>query len=124
MELGLESQKVTQVSADFTVSLITDGDYEVRIETDFSMHTPDGDLHVSLGTDSVDQTTFHSLLRQEVTSSVAEDSGILVLAFSDGTGIRVEPDDAYEAWTVAGPGGKKIVCMPGGELAVWSDTDN
>jgi hypothetical protein len=124
MELGLEGQTVTQASADFTVSLITDANYEVRIETDFSIYTPDGALHVSLGTDSVDQTTFQSLLRQEVTSSVAEDTGTLVLAFSDGTSVRVEPDDVYEAWTIAGPGGKKIVCMPGGELAVWSDPES
>jgi hypothetical protein len=124
MELGLEGQTVTQASADFTVSLSTDANYEVRIETDFSLHTPDGDLHLSLGTGDVDETTFHPLLRQKVRSSVAEDTGTLVLAFGDGTGVRVEPDDAYEAWTIAGPGGQKIVCMPGGELAVWSGTDN
>lgn len=122
MELGLESQTVTQVSADFAVSLVTDAGYEVRIETDFSMHTPDGDFNFSLGADAIDPASVHSLLRQTVVSSVAEESGALALAFSDGIRLRVEPHQVYEAWTIAGPGGKKVVCMAGGELAVWSET--
>ena len=124
MDLGLEGRKVTQANVDFTLSLITNTGHEVRIETDFSMLTPDGDLHFSLGTDSIDQAPFHSLIGQAVTSSMAENSGTLVLAFGDRTSLRVEPHDAYEAWTIAGPGGEKIVCMPGGELAIWPGTDN
>lgn len=124
MNLGLEGQKVTQANVDFTVSLVTDTDHEVRIETDFTMHTPDSDLHFSLGTDSIDQAPFRSLIGQAATSSMAENSGRLVLAFSDGTRLRVEPHDVYEAWTIAGPGGRKIVCTPGGELTVWPDTNN
>ena len=124
MDLGHEGQKVTQANADFTVSLITDTNHEVRIETDFSVLMSDRDLRVSLETDSIEQAPFHSLVGQAVTSSMAENSGTLVVAFGDGTTLRVEPNDVYEAWTIAGPDGKKIVCMPGGELAVWSDTDN
>jgi hypothetical protein len=118
--LGLEGQAVTQVSADFTVLLVTDASYEVRIETDFSVHTSDGDLDFSLGGDSIDPAPLQTLPHQTVISSVAEDSGALVLTFIGGISLRVEPHDIYEAWTIAGPAGKKIVCMAGGELAVWS----
>ena len=123
MDLGLAGYTLTRASVDFTVSLVTDTNYEVRIETDFSMHTPDGDLPFSFGTGSIDQSPFQTLLGQTVTSSTVEDSGTLVLAFGDGSSLRVAPHDVYEAWTVAGPGGKKIVCMPGGELAVWPETN-
>lgn len=44
MDLGLEGQKVTQANVDFTLSLITDANHEIRIETDFSMLTPNGDI--------------------------------------------------------------------------------
>jgi hypothetical protein len=124
MELGLEGQTVTQVSADFTVSLITDANYEVRIETVFSMHTPDGDVNFPLGTDAIDPVLVRLLLRQTVTSSAAEESGALTIDLSGGISLRVEPHEIYEAWTIAGPGGKKIVCMAGGELAVWSEAGN
>jgi hypothetical protein len=124
MELGLEGQTVTQVSADFTVSLVTDANYEVRIETVFSMRTPDGDLNFPLGNDAIDPVPVRLLLHQTVTSSAAEGSGALALAFSGGTTLRVEPHEMFEAWTITGPGGRKIVCMAGGELAVWSEAGN
>ena len=124
MELELEGQRVTQESVDFAVSLRTDAGYEVRIETDFSMHTPNGDFDFSLGTSSLEPDKFPSLLQHTVTSSVAEKSGGMVLGFDDGASLRVEPHEEYEAWTIAGPHGKKIVCMPGGEVAVWADGED
>ena len=33
--------------------------------------------------------------------------------------LSVEPDSAYEAWTVTRADGMMVVCMPGGTLAVW-----
>jgi hypothetical protein len=121
MELELEGQRVTQERVDFALSLRTDAGYEVRIETDFSMHTPNGDFEFSLGATSLEPDKFPSLLDQTITASKAEESGALVLAFGNGTSLRVEPHEEYEAWTIAGPHGKKIVCMPHGELAVWSE---
>src|SRR6266508_1297501 len=115
MELELVGQHVTEESAEFTLSLRTDADYEIRIETDFSIRTPEGDVAFALGQTSLDPDTFRSLLERTVTASSATDSGILELAFDNGTSLRVEPDDTYEAWTVAGPNGQKVVCMPGGE---------
>ena len=49
-----------------------------------------------------------------------QDDGQLHLAFADGAHIEVAPDEGYEAWNVTGPGGARIVSLPGGELAVWS----
>ncbi len=33
--------------------------------------------------------------------------------------IDVSADDGSEAWQIYGPSGEIIVCMPGGELAIW-----
>jgi Family of unknown function (DUF6188) len=121
MELEVAGQRVTEESADYALSLRTDADYEIRIETDFSMHTPKGDVAFTLGQTSLDPGTFHPLLGRNVTASSTTDTGTLELAFDNGMSLRVEPDDTYEAWTIAGPNGRKIVCMPGGEVALWGE---
>jgi hypothetical protein len=123
VELGLEGQSVTHETIDYTVSLNTDAGFEIRIETDFSLCTPEGDFDLSPESPGIQADRLRALLHQTVTSSVAEESGALSLGFSDGSRLRVEPHDSYEAWTVAGPGGMKMVSMPGGELAEWS-SDN
>ena len=53
---------------------------------------------------------------------VSTDSGALELAFTDGSSIRCEPHDEYEAWHVVGGFPQHlVVCTPGGELAIWDD---
>jgi hypothetical protein len=37
----------------------------------------------------------------------------------DGWVLRADPDSKYESWEVRGPGGRLIVCSPGGELFIW-----
>ncbi|WP_336032392.1 DUF6188 family protein [Geodermatophilus sp. FMUSA9-8] len=55
--------------------------------------------------------------------TTARDAGVDVtgaLSFTVGpTRLRCAPDPSYEAWTYDGPGGAKVVCMPGGGLAIW-----
>ncbi|WP_157181858.1 DUF6188 family protein [Nocardia testacea] len=50
----------------------------------------------------------------------AIENGTLHLEFESGSSIRVFADPDYEAWSVVGADGFRVVCMPGGELAVWS----
>lgn len=120
MQLGLEGQSVTHESVDYTVALSTDADFEIRIEVDFSLQTPEGSFELSPGSSDTQVDSLQALLHQKVTFSVAEDSGALSVGFADGSRLHVEPHGSYEAWTVAGPGGMKVVSMPGGELATWS----
>lgn len=58
-----------------------------------------------------------------MTKSIAEETGTLRLSFANGASVIVEPDEAYEAWTMSGPGGMLVVCMPRGELAIWDKQD-
>ncbi len=59
------------------------------------------------------------LLHDEVCDAVAFKTGVLRVRLSSGRELWVAPDDRYEAWETSGPGTAKLVCMPGGELAVW-----
>jgi hypothetical protein len=54
-----------------------------------------------------------------VGSAEAHDDGTLVIVFASGAELRVGPSPDYESWTVTGPGGMRVVCLAGGELAVW-----
>jgi hypothetical protein len=63
------------------------------------------------------------LLRQLVGHTIEEattdEAGALHVVFEGGARLTVEPDSAYEAWSVSGPDGALVVSMPGGELAIW-----
>jgi hypothetical protein len=125
MELSFRGQSVISEDYGYTVSLNLTGGYEVRIETDFSVQNADGDFQLSPGLDpEVNSQLLHTLVGHAVTTSVAEESGTLRLDFDNGARLRANPDDSFEAWTIAGPHGMKIACMPGGELAIWSPETN
>jgi hypothetical protein len=49
--------------------------------------------------------------------------GTLVVSFADGGKLSCEPDPDYEAWQVVGGAPQYlVVCMPGGELAIWDSS--
>ncbi|MGH7425947.1 MAG: DUF6188 family protein, partial [Candidatus Methylomirabilales bacterium] len=60
------------------------------------------------------------LARGEVVKAEAFKDGHLEISFSDGTHLGVPADEGFEAWEFVGPGGLRTVCLPGGELAVWT----
>ena len=49
-------------------------------------------------------------------TAAASDDGGLDIGFTDGTRIRVEPDDSYEAWSFSGGGHRGLLSGPGGVL--------
>jgi hypothetical protein len=52
--------------------------------------------------------------------AVDTEGGALSLLFSDRSRVRCNPRIDYEAWQVVGGSPQHlVVCMPGGELAVW-----
>jgi Family of unknown function (DUF6188) len=59
------------------------------------------------------------LLARTVESARAYKDGRLELSFGGGSTISVAPADRYESWNVTGVRWLRIVCMPGGDLAVW-----
>lgn len=124
VDLGLQGQTLLSEHVEYSAVLNFSGKYMTRIESPFTLHLKNNDFEFSPENDPPESfEPVRELIGQTVTESVAEDSGTLRLAFANGASVIVEPDDDYEAWTVAGPGGMLIVCMPHGELAVWEQQD-
>mgnify|MGYP001608480272 CR=1 FL=1 len=48
--------------------------------------------------------------------------GSLELGFAPGNSkIIVNSHSDFEAWSIFSPEGLKVICMPGGELAIWNE---
>jgi hypothetical protein len=66
-----------------------------------------------------------SLKRQRLVKCRGTSAGVLLLGFDGGASVVLEPSDRYEAWDVSYAPSEdnatsfKIICMPGGERAVW-----
>jgi hypothetical protein len=104
------------VSVDYAVTLTfrQRSDVLLRIEHDFWYRTPDGQEHwLHPGGDPVRLAPVLAAARREGTEVVAWQTGDLDVAFTDGSSIRVpHSTDAYEAWTLNGPGRLLIVSRP------------
>jgi hypothetical protein len=59
------------------------------------------------------------LLYRTFKSGLAYKDGTLVVKFAEGRKIVVLSDPNCEAWNVVGTRGLRVVCMPGGDWAVW-----
>ncbi|MFF6956757.1 DUF6188 family protein [Streptomyces sp. NPDC008317] len=121
MNLNLRGQAVTRVCFDAALTLLTSGDCELRVETEAVLQVSAGD-HVSFDPESPDVAAPHlvRLARDVITEAEVGRVGDLVIEFESGTTLTVQPDEEYEAWGFVGPKGKRVTCMPGGEIAVWS----
>ncbi|MGP3944072.1 DUF6188 family protein [Streptomyces sp. 6N106] len=122
MDLNLRGQSVTHICFDAALTLLTSEDYEVRVETDASVQAPGGDL-VLFDPESPGATAARlvSLVHDTVISAKARSNGDLLISFGSGAELAVAPNSDYEAWGLVGPNGSRVVCMPGGEIARWSE---
>ncbi|MFE1127555.1 DUF6188 family protein [Streptomyces albidoflavus] len=121
MNLNLRGQAVTRVCFDAALTFLTSGDCELRVETEAVLQVSAGG-HVSFDPESPDVVAHHlvRLARDVIAEAEVGKVGDLVIEFESGTKLTVRPDEEYEAWGFAGPKGKKVACMPGGGIAVWS----
>jgi hypothetical protein len=101
--------------------ILTSGDYELRVETEAVIQAPAGN-NVSFDPESPDivAADLVRLVRDVITVAETGGAGDLVIEFNSGMKLSVRPNDSYEAWGLVGPEGRRIICMPGGEIAVWS----
>lgn len=102
------------------------GGYDVQLHFTDSAVSLWSPIRVSTGGDASVQP--HSLdgvalllplLNAEVTAVGIDVSAELSLSLGGAT-IRCGSHPYYEAWSYDGPEGGKVVCTPGGDLAIWS----
>jgi len=106
MTVDLTGQTLAAVSLDFTVTLTTEEGWDVAIEDE------------TLARDDTLAAALTRAVGQPITA-FSIDHGTLSLDVGDAH-LRAAPDPTFEAWNVAGPDKQLVVCMPGGELAIWS----
>ena len=92
--------------------------WEIRIEQPFAATTFDGAEHLVVPEEDSRLQIVLSMLRSTVESAEAIKDGHFVLRCSGGDILQIPPDEGFEAWTVVGPGGIRLVSLPGGELGV------
>jgi hypothetical protein len=122
MNLGITGEKFVSHKVEYSAVLHFSGDYVLRIESAFTLRINDHDYALSPEKDPPKAFQPLALLvGQKASASSANDTtGELTIKLANGASIHVEPDEDFEAWTVAGPNGMHVVSMPGGGLAVWS----
>lgn len=126
--LPVEGQQVTRCCIDSQgVLILCENLIEIAISEPFTLMTSSGRRYVldpAPSTDSGSLAPILQVMRQVIRAGTAFNDGRLELSFRDGSWIGVPSGKDFEAWTLAGPGGVdglKIVSIPGGELAIWSD---
>ena len=121
MDLGLAGQKVVSTEFGYTAAIVVSGGSEIRVESAFTLRAEDGDRRLTPGADVEEGAARHGVVvGHVVAAATADDRGELRVDLDGGMRLVVEPDRDYEAWTFAGADGTKVVCRPGGGLAVWS----
>lgn len=124
MTLRLDGQRVTKACFDYAVTLATESGFELRFETSFVVRDASGAL-TTIEPDAPGHTATHvlELLRRIIDHAHIEKSGTLILTFVDGWELEASPHSHYEAWTLVGPSGQRIVCSPGGEISEWGPSN-
>lgn len=118
MDLKLTGVTWTQASIESSLILASEHDDQIRVESPFRVTS--GDTTVDVDPEQFDgQGNLALPLLGAVSAADASDDGTLVLVVGSAR-LEVPPDDDYEAWSLIRADGSRVVCMPGGELAVWS----
>ncbi len=123
-QLPMAHRMVTQCRLDYAFTLVVAddpaGSFEIRIERPFAVHHGGHEIVLDPEGESEAMAPALAFLRREVERAIAFKDGRLQLCFVGGGALRVPADEEYEAWSIVGPAGLRVVSMPGGELAVWS----
>ena len=123
--MNLRGLAITEIRISYQLSLCLDSDARVVLGCPFmvTQGTDDGRQDVFLDPGRQDVTATIRLFGAKVLSAVAFKTGSMRLVFDNGWHLNSRADPSFEAWEVLGPGGWRIISMPGGELAVWSGRD-
>ena len=122
-ELPLVGLTVSQLQIDYAFALVLagspGGSFSCQVECPFVLVRPGrGEERIEPAADPAGLGPALAVLRRDVTRATAARSGELEIVLSEEMTLRVPPSDDYEAWNVVGPHGLRVVCMPGGELAI------
>jgi len=113
----LAGHKLEYVRLGHAVVLSFTGGRQVLIETVAHLDGPHGRADVEPGEHPSD--ILATLLGDVVHDARILATGELQLCFAGGARLLVGADPDFESWAITAPGGILVVCLAGGELAVW-----
>ena len=117
----MSGSRVSRVCIGEQLTIFTDTGHELAIESDALFTTAHGDqAALTAGTFHENGAHLGLLYNQRISDSAIHDDGTLSVRFENGSVLTVGPDDDFEAWSIVGPDGQRAVCMPGGDLSVWT----
>jgi hypothetical protein len=123
--LPLIGRVVTRFCLDFAVNLEflnAEPAYYLCIESDPLLSQDENEVTLSL--DDRAQAARLSIVARKIVRDVrVYENGALIMSFGERLKLSVPANTKYEAWNVSASDGMKIVCMPGGRLAIWSPND-
>ena len=117
IDAALAGHKLEDVRLGHAIVLSFSAGRQVLIETVAHLHRLGGRFDVEPGEHPSD--VLATLLGDVVRTACTLDTGELRITFRSGAELSVEADTDAESWAVAGPDGLLIICLAGGELAVW-----
>ena len=120
MDLGLHGKRLQSVLIEHTVRMQLSDVYFIVIESPFRLDIH-GDNYLLSPDEEPDDAlqALRQLVGHTIEEATADAAGALHVIFEGGARLTVEPDPAYEAWSVSGPDGALVVSTAGGKLAIW-----
>lgn len=116
IDLDLAGRTVDRLELSTVLDLAFSDGSMLRVENDLQITGADGAVTRADPAAPASMAPVLALLHAEVVTAAASDDGGLDIGFTDGTRIRVEPDDSYEAWSFSGGGHRGLLSGPGGVL--------
>jgi uncharacterized protein DUF6188 len=125
MDLGLRGKSLQSVQIEYAVRMQLSDVYFIVIESPFrfKIHGDSFSLSPDEEPDAARQP-LRQLIGHTIEEATADAAGALHVIFEGGAQLTVEPDAAYEAWSVSAPDGALIVSTPGGKVAIWKSQLN
>jgi len=124
MTTGVAGREITRILLDnaVTIQLWQMGrpTAEIKLEEDFELIQPAvGRVLVdpeALGDRAVVVAALFGAVVRDI--AVAE-TGVLTVTFADSRVVRASPHAQYESWSYVSDDGGRVICGPGGGLAIW-----
>ncbi|MEV0335858.1 DUF6188 family protein [Nocardia sp. NPDC050717] len=125
MDLQLEiiGKPISEVELGFTATIRIGSpiEYELQVEGEISVRTAEGRLVSAPSNSYVEiRGELESIVGSKVVRADASEVDGLSIELSSGAVLNVPVDEHYEAWGIVGLNGYRVICLPGGELAIWS----
>ncbi len=124
--LPITGFRIIQLRLDYAFGMeISDGhsEFSLRVNTTFKLRDAEGVTNHAIERLSEIGPALR-LFNADIVDTKAFKNGRLEMIFSTNTILSVEPDPHFEAWEMVSntTDGMRVVAMPSGELAIWSDT--